>query len=293
MSIFQKLDNERLGNAIRNARSRVVLCIPGFDKDVASAVIAAWQLLGPDKVTVILDASDHTARLGYGHFDAVKMLSEEKVQVRLEPGIRLGIAIIDNSGWCFAVPPLLVDATMEQATAFNAIELSQPQVELVMSAMPQGIATGSSPDAGSSETTSTPSSAGATEILTPEIGKEVLTPDIVKKIDESLEASAPQKFDVARKVNVFNAHLEFVELKLTGVQIGKNKATLPNELLLAISDRETREKINAQFKLIGDSAEILKLADRLRDQVDEIRKNLHAVAPQIRRGDPSKDKTRT
>jgi len=202
--------------------------IPGFDDHVASAIIAAWRLLGPNNVTVILDASDHTARLGYGHFDAVKMLSEEKVQVRLEPGIRLAVAIIDNSGWCFAVPPLLVDATMEQATAFNAIQLSQPQVELVMSAMPQGIAPGSSQDAGSSEIASTSSSAGAAEIATPEIGKEVLTPDIVKKIDASLEASPPQKFDVARKVNVFNAFIEFAELKLTGVQIDRQRIRLPS-----------------------------------------------------------------
>ena len=98
MSIFQKLDNERLSSLIQGAKTRVVLCIPGFDDVVGSAVVNAHKRLGAGSVDVIVDASDGSARLGYGHFDAVKMISEHGVRVRVESGLRLGVVVIDDAG---------------------------------------------------------------------------------------------------------------------------------------------------------------------------------------------------
>lgn len=117
MSTFETIDDAGLALRIRDARERVLLCAPGFGDPVSAALIQAHSRLGRERVVVIVDGTAQAARLGYGHFDAVGQLSQAGVAIRVEPGLRLGTLIVDGQGWCFATPPLLVDATMEKAVA--------------------------------------------------------------------------------------------------------------------------------------------------------------------------------
>ena len=121
MPTFETIDDSGLALRIREARERVLLCAPGFGDPVAAALIEANGRLGCDRVVVVVDGTAQAARLGYGHFDAVGQLSQAGVAIRVEPGLRLGTLIVDGQGWCFATPPLLVDATMEKAVAPNAM----------------------------------------------------------------------------------------------------------------------------------------------------------------------------
>src|SRR5262245_54023953 len=102
MPLFEQLDGPALAQRIRTAPPRVLLACPGFGDDVASALIAAHRSAPPVQVSVVVDGTDQAARLGYGHFDAVAELARAGVEVRLEPGLRLGAVVIDDAGWCFA-----------------------------------------------------------------------------------------------------------------------------------------------------------------------------------------------
>lgn len=200
MPVFERLDNSTISKHIRSAKRRILVGMPGFADDVGTALIEAYRRLN-GRVTIIVDGGDHAARLGYGHFDAIKLLADANVPVRIERGLRLGIVVVDDLGWCFASPPLLVDATMEGPASPNAMVLLPPQVEAALAAV--------------TPTDNQPPVAGV-DIQAVELGRMVATPAEIEQTHASLEANPPQRFDIARKVSVFNAFVEFVELELLG-----------------------------------------------------------------------------
>lgn len=53
----------------------------------------------------------------------------------------------------------------------------------------------------------------------PEIGAVTAKPEALASVQAALQADPPQQFDIARKVNVFNAFVEFVELSLVGTEL--------------------------------------------------------------------------
>lgn len=254
MTYLERIDGPTLGRMILEAKKRVLICAPGFADDVAAALINCQKHLGSRWVQLIVDGSDQAARLGYGHFDAIEQLVAEGVTVRVEPGIRLGIAIIDDRGWCFASPPLLVDATMEWAPAPNAIRMTVDQISITVQTLaPMWLDTNQ-------------------KDRMPEIGRSIADSETIQATQVSLQNNPPQKFDIARKVTVFNAFVEFVELELLGTQLNRQRIALPNELLLAISDVATRDRLTASFQLISPESGLAKRAAELRRTVDEIRK---------------------
>ena len=133
--MFVCMDEALIAQTVRDAKSRVVLCIPGFGDVVGAAVIEAHQRLPAGQLLIVVDGTDKAARLGYGHFDAVFQVLQAGVPMRLEQGLRLGVLVADEQGWCFATPPLLVDATMEQATAPNALALNLSQIQPTLQAL--------------------------------------------------------------------------------------------------------------------------------------------------------------
>lgn len=258
MSTFETIDDAGLALRIRDASERVLLCAPGFGDPVSAALIQAHSRLGRERVVVIVDGTAQAARLGYGHFDAVGQLSQAGVAIRVEPGLRLGTLIVDGQGWCFATPPLLVDATMEKAVAPNAMCLMPAQVEALARAISppaQPFKEGQLGPAGQ-----------------PEIGAVTAKPEALASVQAALQADPPQQFDIARKVNVFNAFVEFVELSLVGTELTRQRVALPRDLLLAVSDRDTRERLTTSFQLIDPGATIGREAKEIRKAVDKLRK---------------------
>lgn len=207
MALFETLEGAVIAARIRNAGRRIMLCTPGFDDIVGTALIEAHRRLPEGSVDVIVDGSDQAARLGYGYFNAVKQVSDAGVPIRVEPGLRLGLLVVDEQGWTFTSPPLLVDATMEAGAAPNAMALTAQQVAEAVSALVRRPAPeGTSPTASQ-----------------PELGQRIATPAEIEKTHAALTVDAPQRFDVARKVTVFNAFVEFVEIELLGTQLGRQR----------------------------------------------------------------------
>jgi len=63
----------------------------------------------------------------------------------------------------------------------------------------------------------------------------------------------PQKFDVARKVRVFNSRIEFVEFKMEGYQIARKKVSIPSDLVGLAKDEKTKRLLHSSFQLIDDA----------------------------------------
>jgi hypothetical protein len=107
---FISLSPERLASIIMGARRRVVYAAPSVSLEVSSALINASERLGDGNVAIVLDVSEDVFRLGYGVIDALNLLHERNISVRHSEGLRISLLVVDDEGFIFCLPALLVDA---------------------------------------------------------------------------------------------------------------------------------------------------------------------------------------
>jgi hypothetical protein len=249
---FLHLSSGLACDLVHEARLRVLYCAPGLQQPLAAALVNCRRQLGRDAVRVVLDVADSTARMGYGDFDAVSLLIEGDVDVRVEAGLRTCVVVCDEVGYAFFTPPMLVETQDDKHVGPNALSMHPAQVQAVLDAMfPPSPPVGQPP--------------------APQVGKEQLTNSQMEKVKESLDANPPQKFDLARKVNVFNAFIEFVELRLTGLHIARHTVQLPRDLVLALRDDATAKRLLTTFKLVSDESKVAKEAAEVDQRVRALR----------------------
>ena len=253
---FLHLGSEQISDLVQCSSKRVIYCAPGVQQAVAASLINAKKRLGREAIRVILDIDDSTVRLGYGEFDAFSLLLEEGVEVRVERGLRTCVMICDDLGYAFFTPPMLVEDLEENHIGVNAIQLHPEQVKSVALALCPG----------ADNSTTTPPS--------PELGKAEVTEKQIEQIKEALAANPPQKFDLARKVNVFNAFIEFAELRMTGLHISKHTVQLPRNLVLALKDDTTAKRLLTTFRLVGEDSKVAKEATDIDQKVRQVRDTL-------------------
>jgi len=149
-------------------------------------------------------------------------------QIYQQQGIRVGVILTDETTVVYAPAPLLVEAGGTKGERTNAIRFETP------SALAAGA--GARP-----EITLSPVPVTATE---------------VQGTAQDLKANPPMKFDIARKVRVFNSRIEFVEFKLGKVLISRMTVTIPSDLINLIADGDARRRFRGAFELIGDDDKV-------------------------------------
>ena len=250
---FLHLSSELAAQLIHGATGRVVYCAPGLQQPLAAALVNMRRQLGRESVRVVLDVDDTTARMGYGDFDAVSLLKEGDVDIRVEPGLRTCVLVCDDKGFAFFTPPMLVELLDDQHVGPNALALQPDQVlALLASFFPPALPGGQSAPA-------------------PEVGKQALSTQQLLQVKNALDANPPQKFDLARKLNVFNAFIEFVELRLAGLHISRHTVQLPRDLVLALRDDATAKRLLTTFKLVSDESKVAKEAAEVDQRVRALR----------------------
>lgn len=249
---FLHLSSRQAADLIHQARAQVLYCAPGLQQPLAAALVNSRRSLGQEAVRVVLDVTDSTARMGYGDFEAVELLKEGDVDVRVEAGLRACVLVCDDIGYAFFAPPMLVETQDDQHVGPNALALHPAQVQAVLGTL-------------------FPPPRAAGQLPTPEIGKKALSAQHLQQVKESLDANPPQRFDLARKVNVFNAFIEFVELRLTGLHIARHTVQLPRDLVLALRDDATAKRLLTTFKLVSDQSKVAREATDIDQRVRALR----------------------
>ena len=175
------------------------------------------------------------------------------MDVRVEPGLRTSVLICDETGIAFFTPPMLVETQDDQHIGANALELHPGQVRALL------------------ESFFPPAPPDGQPAPPPELGKRTLSMQHMQRVKTALDANPPQKFDLARKVNVFNAFIEFVELRLTGLHIGRHTVQLPSDLVLALRDDATTRRLLTTFKLVSDDSKVAKEATEIDQKLRSVR----------------------
>ncbi|MGA7460560.1 MAG: hypothetical protein WBW69_10060 [Candidatus Korobacteraceae bacterium] len=136
------------------------------------------------------------------HQTAIEMGAE----ILQQQGLRVGLIITDETMTIFAPTPLLIEAGGRPGERRNAIRLEGHA--------PAPRDTGSDAD--------------------PSDLNLVVSP--IEKVDvekacADLEANPPAKFDLARKVRVFNSRIEFVEFEVRGAALSRKTVPIPADLM--------------------------------------------------------------
>lgn len=258
---FVALTPERLAKMIMNARRRAVYAAPGLSLEVATALINVRDRLGAEAVAAVIDVSEGVLRLGYGVADALGTLREKNLPVRHSEGLRISFIVVDDQGFIFALPPLLVEDSSNGDDHPNAVRASRGQIERLVGAILPPAPT---------MTAQTPEEVAAVAMQRAEIGRVIAPPTQIERIEEAIKANPVENFDLSRVVNIFSTHFQFFEFEVVGSRVENRTVQLPKELLASIRDKATRERITTAFKLVSSESKVVGSA--IGTKAAEIRK---------------------
>jgi hypothetical protein len=269
--------DDLLASHIRQARKRVVLITPGVWPPVAEAIADAWRRLPPEQVVVILDIDPEVFRIGYGSMEALETVSHAAAAasqaIAHEPGVRICVCIVDDQTIISSPSPRQVEAPStsspgdvapppgcpndepsfpdgggSESTTDQPFPLPQPTAS-----KPNGIILGPPPEALEREIGDGP--AGVEEQT---LGMDHVDEKQLDKVKEDLARNPPKNFDLARAVNVYNAKVQFVELKVAGCKLSQAKSSLPKMLMHVLKNNpELDKKIDKSIKLLDADDELI------------------------------------
>ncbi|NQW51163.1 MAG: hypothetical protein HQ465_07990 [Rhodospirillales bacterium] len=236
---FTTATDDSLIALIKSATNRLAVIAPGLTTPVAKALAARMADLPFLSLTVVLDADAEVYRMGYGDPEALEIIREasrnEMFDLREQPGVRIGVVIADDRTMVFAPVSRNVEAGSVTEEKPNAIMLDGGATEKLAEA------------------------AGASEGET-EVGITGMEPTRVAQMTADLKKNPPKPFDLTRRLRVFTAAAEFVELKVSNYQLSKRRVTLPKEFV-GVGDETLRKRISGQIRapLDGIGAQAIKI----------------------------------
>lgn len=216
---------------IEGARSKLVVIAPGLTIAVAKALAVRMKDLPILSLTVILDADAEVYRMGYGDPEALEIIRQastnEMFDLREQPGVRIGVLISDDSTMVFAPVSRNIEAGSTTQEKPNAIMLQGGATQKLAQA-----AGGAQGDA--------------------EVGLTGMEPKRVVQMMDDLEKNPPTPFDLTRKLSVFTANAEFVDLTVSNYKLSKRRVALPDEFI-GVGEEALKDRISGQISAPIDS----------------------------------------
>ncbi|MBX6333889.1 hypothetical protein IRY61_00920 [Candidatus Saccharibacteria bacterium] len=216
-------------------------------------------------ITVALDFDERAMRMGFGDIEAVKTLMAANIPIHNTPGLRTALVLVDDEGFLYTPTALYLEAERKGQCAPNAMRLSKEQLREALARL--------SPAAKAIAKAQTQNEEERERIdsLPVEIGGERVTEEKCREVDQRLKEAPPVQFDVARQVRVFNAYLQYVDLKLTGASIQRHRITIPPSIQKLGVSKDLEGRLRTTFDLIEKGGKLS--SKKLEDELNDIRKN--------------------
>ncbi|MFK0570278.1 hypothetical protein [Endozoicomonas sp.] len=262
MSIFQGISPEEISLFIKQAKHHIVYSAPSISDVVATALINRLNDLGQNNCTVILDYDEHVFRLGYGVNEAVEMLFNAGIAIRKQKGLRIGTFLVDDRGWVFNLAPMAVES-QDSIEGYNAIQLHPDQVQAIFRSVkpqekPRRVNALFDPEK---------------DIPGVEIGSTLIEPEEINQITRIINENPPQAFNLQRVVQVYQTHLQFVEIEFEGGNIEQRVLQFSSDLKKALfsGNKEVGKRVRASYKLVEGLE--LKEFQAIKSELNELREH--------------------
>lgn len=264
-ALFSNLNSSAIAEAIRAAKHSVCYAAPGIQIEPAEAMKEVASRIGPELITVCLDFDERVLRMGFGDLAAVMKLREAGIAVTSTPGLRTGLVIVDHAGYIFTPTALFLEAEDRPGDAPNAMRLTKDQATEALARL--------SPAAKSIAIAMarTPEDKERIRAQAVEIKSVPVEAKSISDVQRRLAEAPPVRFDVARQVRVFNAYLQYVDLKLEGAAIQRHRVAIPASIQKLGGAKDIEGRLKTTFDLIEKGGKLSSKA--LEDGLNEIRKN--------------------
>jgi hypothetical protein len=173
--------------------------------------------------------------LGLGDLAALQLLqgAAERMGCRIhqQQGLRVGVIVTDETTTVYSPTPRLIEAGGQPGERRNALRFDSPILDPTAS--------------------TTDSDFRSIDLHTAPITRADL-----QKTAQDLNANPPVKFDLARKVRVFNTRFEFVEFELHGLSLSRKRIPIPSDLMGLAKDSRAQRLLRSSFQLIDENSEV-------------------------------------
>jgi hypothetical protein len=248
---FTSIDTNKLCELIEEAKESVIYAAPGLRDEVSYALTDASERLGEGMVIVCLDVDEKAVRMGYGDFSAIQQLNNYGLTINNIPNLRFALIIVDGEGYSFSPTALYLESEQSTSLGFNAIRLTAQQV--------QEATTRLSPAAKAIALATCDTQEQREQIAAtiPEIPNTPLNEQTIKSINHSIKNNPLVNFDVTRQVRVYSSYLQYVEVKMTGAAIQRQKITMPNIFQsLGGTNKDLEGRLKTSFDLLAKDNEL-------------------------------------
>lgn len=263
--LFRSLDSLAMAKDIRKAQYSVCYAAPGIQQEPANAMAELARRIGPELITVCLDFDERVMRMGFGDLAAVKTLRDAGIAVRSTPGLRTGLVIVDSEGYIFTPTALYLEADQRATEAPNALRLSRDQVTEALARLSPAA------KAIAMALAKTPAERERIRDQAVEVPSAEIADSQFNAVEQRLKEAPPVQFDIARQVRVFNAYLQYVDLKLLGAAIQRHRLAIPPNILKLGGSKDLEGRLRTTFDLIEKSGNLS--SKRLEDELNDIRRN--------------------
>ena len=263
--LFRSLDSSALAKLMRGAQHAVCFAAPGIQQGPAEAMAEIARRIGPEMITVCLDFDERVMRMGFGELGAVKILRDAGIAVRSTSGLRTGLVIVDDDGYIFTPTALYLEAEDRPADAPNAMRLSREQAAEALARLSPAA------KAIAMALASTENERDWIREQAVEVPSEAVADEQVIEVETRLKEAPPVQFDIARQVRVFNAYLQYVELKLSGAAIQRRRLAIPPSILNLGDSEELAGRLRTTFDIIEKNDKLSSKA--LEHELNRIRKD--------------------
>jgi len=117
----------------------------------------------------------------------------------------------------------------------------------------------------------TPAEKQAIASLPLDMTSNPLTDEKYAEVGIELDEVPPVRFDLARRVRVFEPYLQYVELSLTGAAIQRQRLAIPPNIQKLGGTEDLERRLRTTFDLIEKGSKFS--SKPLEDALNEIRKN--------------------
>ncbi len=246
MPTLQSITDDLIIKTIDSAKERLVFIAPAVWPSLAESVAQAWNRLGADRVTAILDVDPEVCRFGFGSLDGFQILQTAATlhgqTLGNEPGIRICVVIADDRTLIFSPTPKLIEAPPGENTE---VTTTRPKTNGIVLDKPPA-------------TLSDEVGAGSEKDARRTVGIDPVQPKKLESVAQDLEVNPPKPFDLTQAVQVYNGLIQFVELRVVGCRLSEHRAKLPKDLIHIVKqNKELARKITNSIKLLDGEDELV------------------------------------
>jgi hypothetical protein len=236
---FNTLGENEIASFIDQAESMIIIAIPSLTVGLAQSIIDAKA----SSKQIVFAQYDPTQCRTSEHADAIKILIEHNIILRISDAFAIGTLVIDGRGWLFTTVSKSVQCVNSYAVSMNEAQ------RLI--------------DSLSAKVVNEPVS----ETQLPELGERVLIPEIIERLEEEKQELVIQE----EREQVANVEVEFVELEFRGIRLGSRKVAIPKELTQLGMDEKVKDILSSSAKLFNGQHSFIHELKKLEENRNQIR----------------------